>query len=233
MERVGADDTPENREELYKALLDADLLVPLPEEPEGDGVVEADAIEVVLLSGEDGPVLPVFTTEERLLEWRPEGCGYATIGEGAIFEMAAGSDIQVVLVNHDSANTGWLVRREIEALARGRLPSEHGETFREVTVLRIAPEPVGQPPPDVVAAVRESLALEKRAQAAWFFQIQQDSQAPELAVAVALKGRRGAVERAMNAIVQRAGDAAPGVADLLFVPVEARDPRWGEPFFKR
>jgi hypothetical protein len=161
MERVGADDTPENREELYEAFLDAELLVPLAEEPEEEGVVEAEGIEVVLLGGEDGPVLPVFTTEKRLLEWRPEGCGYATLGEGAIFQMAAGSDIQVVLVNHDSADTGWLVRREIETLARGRLPTEQGESFREGTTLTIATQPIRQPPEEVLAAVRESLAAEK------------------------------------------------------------------------
>src|SRR5262245_10644733 len=81
IEAVGSDDTAATRQELYGALLAGELSIPLPEPlPEGEWQNdELETLEVVLLGSEDGPVLPVFTSEEQLLEWRAGGGADATV----------------------------------------------------------------------------------------------------------------------------------------------------------
>jgi hypothetical protein len=220
IEAVGADDNAATREELYGALLAGELSIPLPEPlPEGEWLAEdLDTLEVVLVGSADEPVLPVFTSEEQLLEWRPEGGGYATLESRVVFQMAAENGFAAVAVNPGSPHHGYLLPAEIEVLARGRLPGDGGESMPEGTRLSVyvPADPLSE---DVRAVVCEAVAAEPKATGAFAFAFRQEGGPQEHAIAVAFAPgtAESAVDEALRAIVQRAGDASASARELLFV----------------
>jgi len=220
IEAVGSDDNAATRQELYSALLAGELSIPLPEPlPEGEWQSDQlEALEVVLLGSEDGPVLPVFTSEEQLLEWRPEGGGYATLESRAVFQMAAEHEVAAVAVNPGSPSQGYLVAGEIEVLARGRLPGDGGESMPEGTRMTVG-IPASPLSEDVLAVVREAVAAAPQATAAFAFALRQEGGPLEqvIGVAFAPDTDETAVDDALRAIVQRAGDASEAARELLFV----------------
>ena len=220
---VARDDTPENRSELFEALLRTQLFAAMPDGPdEGETKVagEDEELSLLLLDSPDERVLPLFTSVDRMLEWKPEGSGYvASIGRDA-FEMAATNDIARIEVNPGSATHGSIERHEIEALARGRLPIAGAEVVPEGRTLKIG-TPAAKPADAVMDAVRESLSREDGAVAAWLFLVQEEPNPPEHTIAVAFTPEADSNE-ALRRVAQRAGDRSSGARELVYVSFEGR-----------
>src|SRR4051795_2957565 len=117
MHNVALHDGEDTRALLYQLLLESTLVVATPDAPETAGEHTAGAGETMTLSTmQDGDeiVLPVFTSVRTLLEWRPEGGGYAAMPAQAIFEMVAGGRGPIPLAP-PSPPHGTVPRHEIEA----------------------------------------------------------------------------------------------------------------------
>jgi hypothetical protein len=224
IDAIGLDDNSSTRDELYAALLAAKLSLPLAEPPPSEGEWlsdDLDTLEILSTGSEEEPVLPVFTTEERLLKWRPEGGGMASMESRLVFEMAANHGFAAVAVNPGSPSQGRLVPAEIEVLARGRIPQEGGEAMPEGTQVTIG-TPATPLSDDVVAVVREAVSAEPSATGALAFLVMQESGPPENAIAVAFAPGVDdtSASDAMGEIVQRAGDVSETARELLFVRAE-------------
>jgi len=224
MERVAADDNAETRSALFKALQNTTLVAATPRaltEECSWTAGEGDRIDLVMLASDEGPVLPIFTGVDRLLEYQPDGGGYIALPSGALFEMASASGAVRIHINPGSATQGTIIRRELEALARGRMPLGETEVVAQGTEVRIG-RPAQTPPDEVVAAVGQAVASEERAVAAWLFLQQEGANAPELVIGIVLaEGVTGDAEgAAMRAIVEGAGDQSPGAQELLFMRID-------------
>lgn len=76
MRAVSVDDTPARRALLFQLLLDSRLIVVTPSRPDRPGSRTAtggEHLDLVTLADADGSVLPVFTSPEAVVAWRPEG----------------------------------------------------------------------------------------------------------------------------------------------------------------
>jgi hypothetical protein len=223
MERVAADDTADTRSVLYRALLDATLVVATPHAPAVEGAriaQEGDTIELVMHHGEDGPVLPVFTSVERLLEWQPQGGGYAALQGRALFELALATEAAWLAVNPGSATSGAISRYELESLARGRMPIGGAEVMAEGAEVRIG-QAAHPPPADAVAALRRAVEAEQHAVAAWLFLMQEGSSEPEHVLGIALADgvTEADGEAALRGIAEEAGAQSPGARDILVMAI--------------
>ena len=224
MDAVAAADNAETRAALFRAMLNTTLVAATPDAPTEERAWiarEGDQIDLVMLDTEDGPVLPVFTSVDRLLEWQPEGSGYVALPSRAFFEMVAASGAVRLDVNPGSTTRGTIERDELAALARGRMPLGETEVVAAETEVRIG-RPAEPPPDDVVAAVRRAVASEDRAVGAWIFLMQQGGSAPEHVVGVVLSaGMTADAERAaIRKIVEDAGGETPGARELVFMRVD-------------
>ena len=112
--------------ELYQALLDAPLCVPVKDgvSPGGEG---ESLVEIVCKDDKEGyPSAYVFTNEAALLRHIPEGHKYIEAPGSTVFSLLAGAGVaslERVYVNPDSDDWAMLGRAEFEALARGRVPA--------------------------------------------------------------------------------------------------------------
>jgi hypothetical protein len=111
---------------LYQALLSGRLMVPLSADLTKDAAGRTDVpVQCIRLSNGDGCV-PVFTSVDRLLEWKKEGTKYAEMPGPTLFVMVSGMlDIDCVIVNCSDVKgppKGRISRPEFELLARGILP---------------------------------------------------------------------------------------------------------------
>jgi SseB protein N-terminal domain/SseB protein C-terminal domain len=224
MARLALEDTAENRADLFRMLLAGELFVAMPDGPEQEQTRvtgEGEDIPVVLLDSEAGPVLPVFTRVERMLEWKPEGCGYLATSGRTVFEMAEANAISNIEVNPASPTRGSIEHWEIEVLSRGRLPIQGREETPAGARLKVG-TPAAPPSDNVIQAVTAALASEPRARRAWLFLFQIESDPPEHAVAIEFDEGIDPQELdgLVREIVQRAGDRVSGVQDLIFVPVD-------------
>jgi hypothetical protein len=222
MARVGRDDTPANREKLFELFLQAELYAPTPEGPAEEQVRMAceDDPGTVLTHGmsADGPVLALFTSVDRMLEWAPEGCGYLAMNGLDMFEMAARAGMVRIEVNPASETFGVIERWEMEVLARGHLPIDGAELTPAGTRLKIG-APAKRPPEEVLEAVREELSKEHLVATASLFLVQEEPRPPEYLVVVGFVPEASPDARgdAMVALVNRAGNRHSGVRDLVFV----------------
>jgi hypothetical protein len=235
MHAVAVADTPEARAALYRLLLDSTLIAATPHE-HGERTMRAgDPLDLVELADPAGPILPVFTDVDALARWRPGGGGYVAMPGRVLLEMAAANDTNQVVVDPGSPTHGVLVRHDIEALARGRLPLGSTEVVAEQAEVRVGP-PASMPPPAVVSALRAALNAEPRAVAAWLFLMQQGAGEPELMAAVQLAG--GPHDEAMGAVAHAAAQHSEAAGRLGLL---VADERWqsvltegaGVEFFRR
>lgn len=208
-----------DRSEVLHALLDTTLFVVTPEAPAAEGsrrTGEDEEFEVVTLPSEEGAVLPVFTSVERLGEFRP-GAGYIGLPSEALFEMALTTGPARLLVDLDHT----IGRSELEVLAQGRVPLGQAELVPVLTEIRVG-RPAHSPPEEVLAAVRGAIANETNAVEAWLFLMQRGESTPELVVGVVLADTvTGDSEAAvMKTIVAAAARAAPGADELLFTRLD-------------
>jgi hypothetical protein len=116
----------ESLQVLYKAILSGEFLVPLFADLAKDSARGTDVpVRCVRLPNGEG-CLPVFTSVERLLEWKRNGSKYTEMPSRMLFEMvSAMPEVDCVFVNYSEqkgAPKGKLTRREFELLARGITP---------------------------------------------------------------------------------------------------------------
>jgi len=223
MAAVAKNDCEQSRATLFELLLEATLIVSTPDSPPDEGSRRAgtdERMKVAMLQGEGGVVLPVFTSVATLLDWRPEGGTYTALAATALLRMALNMPDGTIVVDPGSATQGTLTGYEIATLASGRLPLGGSEVAPAGTQVRIGP-PSAPPPDEVVHAIRDALAAEPGAHAAWLFLQQQEGCAAELVIGVELSaGIEGEAEATtMRRLVDRAGARCAGVASLAFMVV--------------
>lgn len=224
MERVVSDDTPDNRATLFELLLSAELLFATAEGPEEERTEITTGDEeftLLALPDDQGRVWPVFTSETRMLDWRPEGCGYLGMDGRTLFETALANDVVRLEINPASAKRGFIERWEIEVLARGRLPLAGQEVMPAGTQLKIGTA-TAMPPAEVIDTVVEAVAAEPSAVEARLFLVQQEPGPPERAVAVAFDEGldEDARSELLDAIIQRAGERSAGARGLAYLPLD-------------
>lgn len=224
MQAVSVQDTPERRALLFQLLLDSTLIVVTANRPAVTGtktVQAGERLNLLTLQNVDGPVLPVFTSAAALRSWRPAGTSVAALPARVLLEMASTAGTATIAIDPGSLTHGYLTRREIETLAKGRLPlGAAGDLLQQETRIQIGipQEPLG---PVVLDALRDALIAEPAALQAWYFLLQQGQSQPELCVAIQLTpGTTGEQERAaMRAIIDRAGSRSADGRGLTFMTV--------------
>lgn len=242
MRNVSVADTPETRTMLFRLLLETSLLAVTPSSPSVPRSWTAsggDTIDLVMLSDSEGSVLPLFTSAAAVSRWRPEGGGYAAMPARAIFEMAANNGTNKIALDPGSPTNGYLTRYEIEQLARGRVPLGQTDVVAEETEVRIG-KPATPPSNDALDALRTQLQNEPKAERAWYFLMQQGTQAPELFVAIQFASNLvgDLLHQAMRRVIDGAGQQSESVRALSFL---VADEQWqdsmtsgsGEQFFSR
>lgn len=226
MRQVALDDQPETRSMLFQLLLDSTLIAVTPDtppEPSRHVAKEGETISLVTGQGPDGTILPVFTSPDTVLEWRPEGAGYVALPARALFEMAVGAGTATIHLDPGSATHGIVTRTEIESLARGRLPLGKTEVIAEATTVQIG-RPATPPPPDVLDALRAAFGADGRVERAWLYLMAQGDQPAEVVVAVrfvaGIDTDPARAQEAMRAVIDDAGARSEGVRPFLFVHPE-------------
>jgi hypothetical protein len=223
MRAVSVNDSEQSRALLFQLLLDSTVIVATPDASTATGSRTAgvgEHMNIVTLHDEEGSVLPVFTTVDRLLEWRPQGSPYAALAARTVFEMAASNSTAKIVIDPGSPTWGTLTSFEIGSLARGRLPLGTSEVVAEETQVKVG-RPATGPADEVVEAVRAAMDAEPRSQRGWMFLLQEGRQRPELMIGVEFADGVDAEagRAAMRAIVEGAGRRSAGARSLGFMTV--------------
>jgi len=102
---------------LHVAFLKAKLFIPLanPVSKATPGYCDLPVLCERDNAGEG--VLPVFTTKEHLLEWKPEGCLYTNLNGKVLLQMASAmTGVSAVLVNPAGVPRGRIPREDFEKM---------------------------------------------------------------------------------------------------------------------
>jgi len=132
IQNVASADSPQNRDKLYRLLLDCVLFIPVREIPEGlrKGAGSGGPCDIALQQLRDKqqkPVTPAFTDEQALRNWDPN-TPFLGIRAREYFRMVRGTEVSAILINpFDPIRKmlrpgGRISRFEFEALAEGMLP---------------------------------------------------------------------------------------------------------------
>ena len=123
-----ANNPESDRIRLYAALTGSVFLVPLSGEPPSTEAPQGDEvnIDVLTLTGPEGELaLPVFTHEDAVRQWIPAEQptpATMTFSGLSLFQLAAASPMQFILINPAGPFGGQVSRPEFEALAQEVLP---------------------------------------------------------------------------------------------------------------
>ncbi len=222
MEAVAANDNPGNRKKLYDALLNAMLLIPVPEIPAGlsleagiQTIKEGVEIKMVGLHDVKGVrITPAFTDVEALRNWDPN-TPYIGLRSTDLFRLLLDKEAQDILINpFDPIRKmiragGRVTRREIELLAQGVAPTNTGN--QQLQFKQDEKVLIGLPANPPSAAVQESLRnkASEHAEVAdvYFFQMVRGS-SPSTVIGVGL-GQNVSEDRKQQ-IMQSLGSAIRG-----------------------
>lgn len=152
MAGVAHNDNGQTRRVLYEALMNSTLLVPTSGEGDDDPqpgwheLAEDTQLQFVVLTNPQGQTaLPVFTDEEALRLWQPEGTPYVAFPAPDLFGMALQNNADALVVNVAGPTGGEITRHELSVLAQGTLPDPDGSmTIDEDTQVLIG-APSDQP----------------------------------------------------------------------------------------
>ncbi|MGC9347210.1 MAG: SseB family protein [Anaerolineae bacterium] len=181
MHAVAEEDTTENRQRLYEALLESMLILPAPESPELEAESAelqplGDSEEVPLLTFEDdtGATLMIaFTDEDAALAWEPEGLPYVALRGFHLLMIADQNDVAKLVLNPTSPDSQRFDRDQIVSLARGDAPvpevAPEDARSQGVTVLISAPEE--EPTEAWREALADVLTNYPSVESAYFFQL--------------------------------------------------------------
>lgn len=137
MQEVALKECPENRKNLYEALLEAMLLIPVPEIPLGLGPglhTTTGDVQMQLSTTMDRNqkrVAAAFTDAEALQNWDPN-TPYIGIEARELFRLVMGTDVEAILINpFDPIRKmirpgGRVTRAELDLLSKGVAPTRIG-----------------------------------------------------------------------------------------------------------
>jgi hypothetical protein len=238
MRKMADEDTPANRDALYKSMLAATFVVPThaPEAAAGEdgGPAPLDGISTSLIIVPDyrqRPVLPVFTDIEALRAWAPEGVHCVGMPARQVFGLALRNDITAVAVNPAGPTGGLVMRAELELLARGEVPriGSDGQLQGDA----VEPEGDAEPAEASLGAPGRVSDAQRRAVgdvlrrvpgvvAGHFFATCVANQKPRLVLGleVDVTLRRGELERTVSEITAWLWKAigTPGAFDVMAIP---------------
>jgi hypothetical protein len=221
MLNVAIDDADETRALLFQLLLEATLVVMTPPALPAQRkrlLKPLPKTEFVTLPGDEGPVLPVFTSTATLLEFRPEGAAYLAVPGATLFEMAAAGGADLIAIDPGSETRGVITRHELEALSRHRLPLGDTEVVAESVQVQIG-RPAVPPADETIGAVVTALRGQAGVEQAWLCLVKQGASPPEMVVAARFADDvdEADAQEAMRAFVDEASEHDHGVRELLFV----------------
>lgn len=237
MFRASGDEVSASHEAVYRALLDAVLLLPVPdEEPvHAEGWTATDEpVSVKFISAppeEDGSWrFLAFTSGSALTRWRPQGCRYIAMRGQDVFDMLIETQAAGLVIDVAGPWGGELPRAIVALLAEGTIPIESGEG-----VIRLERTPgtevsVGVPafPPSdgLVRALGEAAARVPVVAAVSLAQVVSGGGEPHLTAGVRLDPplETERVGLAMEALVSALNPLLPGgdTVDLLVLDEDAR-----------
>ena len=199
------------------------LLVPTPDtgqEPRGPRVLaETEEVSFIVVQDEDGrSVLPVFTSEEAFLRWKPEGSSYVGLPERVLVEILAGSDWHRMVV--DGADEDALVitreaARELIGAAHYVVPGG--------SVLLIG-QPAQAPPAGLIDAVRAACERRPAVAEGYLYQmaIVDRDEVPHLAIGLRLDSSLD--DEAVRTLVDAVGsEVQPRLWGLDFIDFQVLD----------
>lgn len=191
MNMVARNDNPDTRQALYKAILEANFVLPLPEAPDGHpgGLVDIDAaspLNLVLLQDLNGRVvLPAFTDTTALLAWDQAVPAYVAFPAPMLFQAANNEQIQAIVVNVAGPTGGEISASEIAILAQGALPQpDNSYAFPEDTELIIR-YPENLPPDALLSMLHSGLKAQPGIESAYLVDVIFPDGEAHLLVAVA------------------------------------------------
>jgi hypothetical protein len=193
MEESGDDFDQRQHENLYRALLESTLLIPMgfpPGTPEAEELAREGRppIPLTRVHPETGEqILIVFTDQETMLKYKMPGFSYIFVPAVELLRRLNADGAPSLLVcageNHLPVNC-----EEVRELANGRIPPPQVTALPERPIRRGARISFKELDADLPNSVRESLqaALEQDAEvkAVYPFLMRQDEDPPEFSVAV-------------------------------------------------
>ncbi len=106
---------------LHETFLSEKLHVPASEPARELQPGRFDIPVICLRTGSGAGAIPVFSTVEHLLKWRPQGCLYTSLTGRAVLEMASGmKEISEILVNPNDVPRGRIPQGDSERMLRLR-----------------------------------------------------------------------------------------------------------------
>lgn len=211
------------RGRMYAALLDARLIVPVAgDEPairEDGGDLDLD---IPILTAADGrSALPVFSDEEALTRFEPDGTPFVVIEGRTLFRLLAADAPDLVLLNAAGPIGLELEEREIAALGRGQVPPAQAGDGPGGTQLRIGTPDPDDVPVGLVPAVRDALAADADLVEGYLLTVaSEDGEESRIALGIAFAGDpdeaaiRAAFETVGDRIRDHVGDAGIGMFPL-------------------
>jgi hypothetical protein len=129
MRAVSEEDSPENRRELYQALLDSMLILPVAEPlseaetPQLRTLERSEQLRLQAFEDEEGETLFIaFTDTDAVLAWRPEGIDYVAMRAPDLFTLAHQNRAAGLIINPAGPVGGQVPGEEMAQLAQGELP---------------------------------------------------------------------------------------------------------------
>jgi hypothetical protein len=200
METVARSDSPENRRDLYRTMLQAWFLVPTNQMPDpdtaGKHIVESDApVSIPIHRDANGKnFVPAFTDEHSLAQWSGASAWFALQGL-IFFQGVAGTEADEIAVNPFRQGEkmirphGRITRAEFQALAEGLIPEprSHGKTMQMTSVKPqrvLVGLPAEMPRKEVFDALTSAAKSQPSIRALYFCQIKFAEGAPHRAVAI-------------------------------------------------
>lgn len=185
-----------DRSRLYAALLGGTYLVPLANAPtptEGSTEPNEVTLEVLTLTGPNGELaLPVFTHEAALLQWAPEPPPTIPLPGQAVFQLSAGSPMEVVAINAAGPFGGQVTRAEFEPLSQGLMPGlvaaqpEVPDAAAQNVYIDVPMTPLPEETMEQLASMMDSNPAIKSAHL--FLMQMGDATAPELTLGIHAEG---------------------------------------------
>jgi hypothetical protein len=200
MEAVARSDSPENRRELYRTMLQAWFLVPTNQMPAsgapGKHVLESDTrVSIPIHHDANGKnIVPAFTDEQALAHWSGASPWFALQGL-IFFQSVTGTEADEIAVNPFRPGEeiirphGRITRTEFQVLAEGLIPEPHsqGKTIKVTTVKTqrvLVGMPAEMPRKEVFDALHSATESQPAIRALYFCQIKFAEGAPHRAVAI-------------------------------------------------
>jgi hypothetical protein len=223
MHAVALEDTGENRQQLYEALLESMLILPAPEPPDAEAsetelepLAEGEDVPLLIFEDDAGDTLLIaFTDEDAALSWEPEGLPYVALRGFHLLMIAAQNDIAKLVLNPTSPDSQRFDREEILALAEGEsaLPgaaqAQSTPKSQGMTVLISAPEE--EPSKAWREALADLLTNYPSVETAYFFQLHMPPQGARHVLGLVLyEGMNpDAQERLMRSMVSELEELLP------------------------